>query len=123
MLQPKIITTMQSYDGPTFRADAVAGVTVAMVAIPLSIAIAIASGARPMDGLIIAVAIGSGLAAALDLPVDTIASRYGALRSGLPLPHLPAISLARIDELIPPRWSSPSLQASSRCCRRWSRTG
>lgn len=46
---------MQSYSWLLFRSDAIAGVTVAMVAIPLSLAIAIASGADPGKGLITAV--------------------------------------------------------------------
>lgn len=52
---PKIVTTLQTYSWPQFGADAVAGVTVAMVAIPLSIAIAIASGADPAKGLVTAI--------------------------------------------------------------------
>lgn len=55
MRRPKILTTIQSYSWPLFRSDAVAGVTVAMVAIPLSLAIAIASGADPAKGLITAI--------------------------------------------------------------------
>lgn len=58
MTLPKIITTSKTYDWPTFRADLAAGMTVAMVALPLSIAIAIASGARPMDGLVTAIVAG-----------------------------------------------------------------
>src|SRR3954468_24048912 len=38
-----------------FRGDAVAGITVALVALPLSIAIAIASGATPKAGLVTAI--------------------------------------------------------------------
>ena len=52
---PKIVTTLRTYSWPQFGADAVAGVTVAMVAIPLSIAIAIASGADPAKGLVTAI--------------------------------------------------------------------
>jgi len=55
MRHPKILTTMQTYSWPLFRADALAGITVAMVAIPLSLAIAIASGADPEKGLITAI--------------------------------------------------------------------
>ncbi len=51
-MKPKIVTTLQDYSAPLFAADALAGVTVAMVAIPLSIAIAIASGATPAAGLV-----------------------------------------------------------------------
>lgn len=58
MLTPKIITTMKTYDLATFRADVLAGLTVAMVALPLSLAIAIASGAAPETGLVTAVVAG-----------------------------------------------------------------
>lgn len=53
--QPKIITTMQNYSWANLLADGVAGLTVAMVALPLSIAIAIASGASPEKGLLTAI--------------------------------------------------------------------
>ena len=52
---PKIITTLQTYTWALFRTDVIAGATVAMVAIPLSLAIAIASGAGPEQGLITAI--------------------------------------------------------------------
>jgi SulP family sulfate permease len=54
-MKPKLLTTLPSYSARQFRADAIAGVTVAMVAIPLSIAIAIASGADPATGLVTAI--------------------------------------------------------------------
>jgi len=54
-MKPKLITTMQGYSAAQFRADAIAGATVAMVAMPLSIAIAIASGAAPAAGLVTAI--------------------------------------------------------------------
>ena len=44
---PKLITTLrEGYGFGHFRSDAVAGLTVAIVAFPLSMAIAIASGER-----------------------------------------------------------------------------
>ena len=52
MRQPKILTTIRDYSWSLFRQDALAGLTVALVALPLSIAIAIASGATPAQGLI-----------------------------------------------------------------------
>lgn len=58
MRQPKILTTLKTYDRSQFAADLVAGVTVAMVAIPLSLAIAIASGADPATGLVTAIVAG-----------------------------------------------------------------
>lgn len=54
-MTPKLLTTLRSTTLDTLRADAVAGVTVAMVAIPLSIAIAIASGTDPAKGLVTAI--------------------------------------------------------------------
>ena len=55
MRQPKIITTIRTYSWPLFAGDLFAGITVAMVAIPLSLAIAIASGADPEDGIVTAI--------------------------------------------------------------------
>lgn len=52
---PKIVTTLQTYSWALFRSDLMAGFTVAMVAIPLSLAIAIASGAGPEQGLVTAI--------------------------------------------------------------------
>lgn len=53
---PKLIATMREGYGLTqLRADALAGLTVAIVALPLSMAIAIASGAKPENGLFAAV--------------------------------------------------------------------
>ena len=54
-MKPKLLTTLPGYDLAQFRADALAGVTVALVALPLSLAIAIASGANPATGLITAI--------------------------------------------------------------------
>jgi SulP family sulfate permease len=58
MRKPKIFTTIQSYSWPLFLADLLAGITVAMVALPLSLAIAIASGADPAKGLVTAIVAG-----------------------------------------------------------------
>ena len=57
-MKPKLITTLADYSWKLLVADAIAGVTVAMVALPLSIAIAIASGAPPAAGLITAIVAG-----------------------------------------------------------------
>ena len=58
MRLPKIFTTLQTYNRALFISDIMAGATVAMVALPLSIAIAIASGADPAKGLITAIVAG-----------------------------------------------------------------
>lgn len=54
-MRPKILSTLRGYDARQLLADALAGLTVALVAIPLSIAIAIASGADPATGLVTAI--------------------------------------------------------------------
>ena len=49
---PKLVTVLrEGYGAKQFRADALAGLTVAIVALPLSMAIAIGSGAKPEHGL------------------------------------------------------------------------
>ena len=57
-MKPKLLTTIRDYSWRTFLWDALAGVTVALVALPLSIAIAIASGADPKAGLVTAIIAG-----------------------------------------------------------------
>lgn len=54
-----------------------------------------------VPGILIAVALVSGAALFLSLPVDTIASRFGALPNALPMPQMPDISLAKISALLP----------------------
>ncbi len=54
-----------------------------------------------LPGLIVAMALVSGVVALLHLPVDSIGSRYGALPSHLPWPTLPVITLARLADLLP----------------------
>lgn len=57
-MKPKLLTTLPQTTWSSLRADLVAGVTVALVALPLSIAIAIASGASPAAGLVTAIVAG-----------------------------------------------------------------
>lgn len=62
---PKLLTVLrEGYGLPQLRADAIAGLTVAIVALPLSMAIAIASGATPAQGLYTAI-VGGFLVSAL----------------------------------------------------------
>jgi SulP family sulfate permease len=54
-MKPKLVTTLKDYSWRLFLGDTLAGITVALVALPLSIAIAIASGATPEAGIITAI--------------------------------------------------------------------
>lgn len=58
IFQPKIITTLKNYSGKQFVSDLVAGLIVAVIALPLSIALAIASGVSPEKGLYTAIIAG-----------------------------------------------------------------
>lgn len=59
LLKPKLLTVLaEGYGFADFRADFIAGLTVAIVALPLSMALAIASGATPDKGLLTAVVAG-----------------------------------------------------------------
>ena len=65
LFTPKLITVLrEGYGAAQLRKDAIAGLTVAIVALPLSMAIAIASGATPAQGLYTAI-VGGFLVSAL----------------------------------------------------------
>lgn len=58
MLYPKLFTTLRGYTKQQFFSDSVAGIIVGVVAIPLAIAFAIASGLSPDKGLFTAIIAG-----------------------------------------------------------------
>jgi SulP family sulfate permease len=51
--------------------------------------------------MLMAVVAASALVAALGLPVATIGTRFGAVPSGMPAPHVPSVSLAQILAVLP----------------------
>jgi sulfate permease, SulP family len=55
---PKSVQALRSYDRRQFLADSIAGITVGLVAIPLAMAFAIASGVTPQAGLYTAIVAG-----------------------------------------------------------------
>lgn len=57
-IKPKLFSTLKNYSGAQFAKDLVAGIIVAIIALPLSIALAIASGINPEQGLYTAVVAG-----------------------------------------------------------------
>jgi len=58
MFKPKLFTLLKGYDRATFVADGLAGLTVGIVALPLAMAFAIASGLPPERGLFTAIVSG-----------------------------------------------------------------
>lgn len=57
-LKPKLFTTLKDYSKEQFLKDVTAGIIVAIIALPLSIALAIASGVTPEKGLYTAIIAG-----------------------------------------------------------------
>ncbi|MFI5149555.1 MAG: SulP family inorganic anion transporter [Bacteroidia bacterium] len=58
LFQPKILTTLRNYTRKQFFADLLSGIIVGIVALPLAIAFAIASGVSPEKGLFTAIVAG-----------------------------------------------------------------
>ena len=57
-LKPKLFSVMKTYSKEQFIKDVISGIVVAIVALPLSIALAIASGVGPEQGIYTAIIAG-----------------------------------------------------------------
>ena len=120
--RPKLATTFQEgYDAGKFRKDVLAALTVAIVALPLSMAIAVASGVTPERGLYTAIVGGflvsalggsrfqiGGPAGAFIVVVAATAAKFGVegllltvLMSGLMLALVGALRLGSLIRHIP----------------------
>jgi sulfate permease, SulP family len=88
--RPRLLDTLSGYDRRQFVADAGAGITVGIVALPLAMAFAIASGLKPEQGIVTAIVAGllisalggsnvqiGGPAGAFIVIVFGIVERYG----------------------------------------------
>jgi SulP family sulfate permease len=74
----------------------------AALALLTIIVIAILKQALPrLPGMLIAVVLASAAAWALGLPVETIGSRFGGIPATLPAPHLPTLSIEKIEMALP----------------------
>jgi len=122
LLRPKLVTTLgERYGAGDLRKDAVAGLTVAIVALPLSMAIAVASGVSPEHGIFAAIVGGfivsalggsryqiGGPAGAFIVLVAATAARFGlegllltVMLSGLMLTLLGVLRLGSLIRHIP----------------------
>lgn len=121
MLVPKLFTTLKSYDRDQFVADISAGVIVGIVALPLAIAFAIASGVSPDRGLYTAIVAGflisllggsrvqiGGPTGAFVVIVYGIVQKYGidgltvaTLMAGVILIIIGAVRLGSVIKFIP----------------------
>ena len=57
-LKPMLFSTIKNYNGKQFGTDFISGIIVAIIALPLSIALALASGVGPEEGLYTAIVAG-----------------------------------------------------------------
>lgn len=57
-LKPMLLSSLKSYDKSQFVKDVTAGIIVAIIALPLSIALALASGVGPEAGIFTAIVAG-----------------------------------------------------------------
>jgi len=57
-LKPKLFSVMKTYSSQQFAKDVISGIIVAIIALPLSIALALASGVTPQEGLYTAIIAG-----------------------------------------------------------------
>ena len=57
-LKPMLFSTLKHYSGKQFASDAISGIIVAIIALPLSIALALASGVGPEEGIYTAIVAG-----------------------------------------------------------------
>ncbi|WP_244316662.1 SulP family inorganic anion transporter [Pannonibacter tanglangensis] len=77
------------------------GITLALSAGTIGLILLLRRYRPHWPGLLIAVVLAAGLTAGLDLPVDTIASRFGGIPAGLPAPALPDVSVAKMLAVLP----------------------
>ena len=119
--RPRLLDTLAGYDRKHFLADAGAGVTVGIVALPLAMAFAIASGVKPEQGIFTAIIAGflisalggsnvqiGGPAGAFIVIVYGIVQRYGVANlliatvlAGVLLVALGWLRLGAVVRLIP----------------------
>ena len=60
---------------------------------------------RRIPGPLVALVVGTVIARVLELPIETIGSRFGAISVSLPRPHIPDISLAQAMSLVGPAFA------------------
>src|SRR3954454_9218330 len=119
--RPRLLDDLASYDARRFGADVGAGVTVGIVALPLAMAFAIASGVKPEQGIFTAIIAGflisalggssvqiGGPAGAFIVIVYGIVQRYGianllisTVLAGVLLLGLGWLKLGALVRLIP----------------------
>ena len=81
IFHPKILDALKGYNSSLFAKDVLAGITVGVVALPLAMAFAIASGLKPEAGIFTAI-IAGGLISLLGGSRIQIGGPAGAFKIG-----------------------------------------
>ncbi|CAN5300788.1 SulP family inorganic anion transporter [soil metagenome] len=76
-------------------------VAVATAAASIGLIVGVRRWRPHWPGMLIAVALTAAATWAFSLPVDTIGTRFGGIPSALPSPHLPTLSLAKMQAVLP----------------------
>ncbi len=103
--RPRLLDALRGYDRSRFIADLGAGVTVGVVALPLAMAFAIASGVKPEQGLFTAIIAGVLISALGGSQVQIggpIGTRFGGIPGTLPRFELPDFSWETAKHLLIP---------------------
>ncbi|MEN3290630.1 MAG: sulfate permease, SulP family, partial [Bradyrhizobium sp.] len=93
-LIPKLTALAQAL--PTMNISAAA-----LAALSIAIIIVIKQWRPTWPGILIAVVVAGVITWAMNLPVETIGTRFGGIPRELPLPMLPAFSLAKMQAVLP----------------------
>src|SRR5262249_37150345 len=93
-LIPKLAALAQGL--PTANVSAIA-----LAVLSIAIIIVIKEWRPTWPGILIAVAAAAIMTWAFNLPVETIGTRFGGIPRELPLPTLPAFSLAKMQSVLP----------------------
>ena len=95
---PKWATYVGALGSTSFYALAVGSATLAMIVL-------LRRFAPQLPAFLIALLVASLAVAVLHLPVATVGDRFPAMPTGMPVPHIPNISLALIQHLLPPAFT------------------
>jgi sulfate permease, SulP family len=87
------------------HASGISPSAVGLAAISLAIILAWPRVSRRIPGPLVALVVATALAKLLELPVETIGSRFGAISVSLPRPHIPDMSFAQAMTLVGPAFA------------------
>lgn len=82
-------------------APSLSPVTTALSVVALGLILVLRRFAPKVPGFLVVVLLGAFTVPLLNLPVETIGTRFGGISGALPAPALPSVTLARLGDLLP----------------------